>query len=150
MTLREPRLGPSIDFALLADAIQVAGDRIHVLGGGWDTLWVHSFPATVHSLAVGMKIRVPWNKANERFVVEVDLEDEDGFSLFADEKARHPFELGRPSGLPHGTDLSVVWTQPFHHLELPKPGNYSFVIRIDGDVAERIRFRAAATHGHGA
>ncbi len=144
---KSPAFAPSIDFALLADAIHVTDDRVHILGGGWDTLWAHGFPATIHSLAVSMRIRVPWTKANERFVVEIDLVDDDGFSILA-EKVRRPFELGRPAGLPAGSDLGMVWAQTFNHLEVPKAGNYSFVISIDGEVAERIRFRALASHPH--
>ncbi len=143
-----PALSPSIDFALLADAVQVSDDRVHILGGGWDTLWTHGFPATIHSLAVAMRLRVPWTKANERFVVEVDLVDDDGFSVLGEHKVSHPFELGRPAGLPAGSDLGMVWAQGFNHLEVPKAGNYSFVIRIDGQIADRISFRAIATHRH--
>jgi hypothetical protein len=146
---RAPGQAPSIDFALLADAVQVAGDRIHVLGGGWDTLWAHGFPISVHSLAIAMRIRVPWTKANDPFVVEIDLEDEDGSSVLGDRRVSNPFELGRPPGLPHGSDLGVVWAYAFNHLELPEAGNYAFAIRIGGQVEHRVRFRVASRHGIG-
>jgi hypothetical protein len=146
---RAPGEAPTIDFALLADAVQVAGDRIHVLGGGWDTLWTHGFPVSVHSLAIAMRIRVPWTKANDPFVVEIDLEDEDGASVLGDRRVSNPFELGRPPGLPHGSDLGVVWAYTFNHLDLPDSGNYAFTIRIDGRVEQRVRFRVASRHGIG-
>jgi hypothetical protein len=140
---RAPDDEPSVDFALVADAIQVSGDRLHVLGAGWETLAAHGFPTSIHSLSVGMKLRVPWTRANRRFELEIDLEDEDGFSVLGDETVRQPFELGRPAGVLPGSDLTVVWAYAFNHLELPRPGSYSFVIRIDGHVARRTRFRAA-------
>jgi hypothetical protein len=137
----------SIDFALLADAMEVSGDRIHVLGGGWDTLWAHDFPAAIHSLAIGLKLRIPWTKANRRFVVEIDLENEDGLSILGPRRVVHPFEVGRPAGLPPGSDQTLAWGYTFHHLEIPRSGGYSFVIRIDGGLGQRIRFRAVARHG---
>ena len=142
-----PVLSPSVDFAIVADAIQVSDDRIHLLGGGWDTLWVHGFPATVHSLALGIRLRVPWTRANERFMLEIDLENEDGISVLGEHRVSQPFELGRPPGLPRGSDLGMLWAQNFYHLEVPTPGDYSFVIRIDGQLADRVRFRALA-HQH--
>jgi hypothetical protein len=138
----------SIDFAFLADGVAVAGDRIHALGAGWSAISVHGFPASVHSVSVAMRIRVPWSMGNERFLVQIDVEDEDGFSVLGENTVSHPFELGRPPGLPPGSDLGMVWAYAFNHLELPKPGNYSFVIRIDDHEAERIRFRAMSAHGH--
>jgi uncharacterized protein DUF6941 len=146
----EPALGQSvsIDFALLADAVAVSGDRVHVLGGGWDTLRTHSVPATVHSVSVAMRLRVPWTKANERFLVHLDLEDEDGLSILGEHTVSQPFELGRPSGLPPGSDLGLLWSYTFTHVELPKAGTYSFVIGIDDAMVHRIRFRVVAAHAH--
>jgi hypothetical protein len=138
----------SIDFALLADAVAVSGDRVHLLGGGWDTLRVHSVPATIHSVSVAVRLRVPWTKANERFVVHVDLEDEDGSSILGEHTVTQPFELGRPSGLPPGSDLGLLWSYAFTHVELPKAGTYSFVIGIDDAVVQRVRFRVVAVHPH--
>jgi hypothetical protein len=59
MDLAPDSLGPTVDVALLADAVQAVRGKLFILGGGWDTLWVRSFPARHPSLAIGLRLRVP-------------------------------------------------------------------------------------------
>ena len=71
-------LGPTVDIALLADAVQAVRGKLFVLGGGWDTLWVRDVPARHPSLAIGLRLRVPvsWHSGQLRLAVE--LQDADG------------------------------------------------------------------------
>ena len=71
-------LGPSVDVALLADAVQAVRGKLFILGGGWDTLWVHKFPARHASLAIGLRLRVPVSWASEELKLSVELQDADG------------------------------------------------------------------------
>ena len=66
-------LGPGVDVALLADAVQAVRGKLFILGGGWDTLWVQRFPARHPSLAIGLRLRVPVSWASDSLKIS-DLE----------------------------------------------------------------------------
>ena len=74
-------LEPSVDIALLADAVQASQGKLYVLGGGWDVLTVRSLPARHPSMGIGLRVRVPWGWPGESVVLEVELQDEDGWSV---------------------------------------------------------------------
>ncbi len=131
--------GPAIDFAILADAVQASGGKIYVLGGGWDTLFVRGFPATVPSLGVGLRVRVPWSDAGRRFSLLVDLVDEDGQSVLPS-PLRHILVLQRTGTMPEGSDLGAVRAFTFNNVPLPKAGGYAFSIGIEGAEQTRLRF----------
>ena len=76
-------IGPTIDVALLADAVQAVRGKLFVLGGGWDTLWVRSFPARHPSMAIGLRLRVPSSWRADVLDLSVDLQDADGAPLIA-------------------------------------------------------------------
>ena len=48
----------SIEWLILADAAEVVGGKLYVMGGGWDRLTVHSQSAK-KNLAVALALRVP-------------------------------------------------------------------------------------------
>lgn len=133
-------LEPSVDFALIADAVQAVGGKLYVMGGGWDTLWVRSTPARHHSLAIGVRIRIPWTHAGVPLSVSIDLQDEDGQSVFKSGPLLHRLTVQRPSGLPDGSDIGVVRAFTFNNVPFLKAGGFSFVIAIDGAERKRIRF----------
>lgn len=134
-----PALEPSVDFALLADALHASGGKLYVLGGGWDTLWVRSFPARHHTLAIGARIRVPWTLADRPMQLTIDLVDEDGHQVF--NTLRHEFKVSRPRGLPDGSDIGVVRAFTFNNVPFEKAGGYGFLLAIDGEERKRLRFQ---------
>ena len=76
-------IGPTVDVALLADAVQAVRGKLFVLGGGWDTLWVRSFPARHSSMAIGLRLRVPSSWGADLLKLSVELQDADGAPLLA-------------------------------------------------------------------
>lgn len=135
---------PEIDFAILADGVHASAGKIYVLGGGWDTIFVREFPARHHTLGLGLRIRVPWNRTDEELALTIDLVDEDGKSLFGERTPVQRFRVGRPPGLPDGSDVGFVRTMTFNGLVFPKPGGYAFLVRIDDEECARVRFRVLA------
>lgn len=133
-------LEPSVDFALIADAVQAVGGKLYVMGGGWDTLWVRQLPARHHSLAIGARLRIPWTYAGRALSLTIDLQDEDGKSVFATGPLKHTLTVGRPPGLPDGSDIGVVRAFTFNNVPFAKPGGFSFVMAIDDHERKRIRF----------
>ncbi len=133
---------PTVEFAILADAVQAVAGKLFILGGGWDTLFVSSFPAHHHSLGIALRLRVPWAAAGSTLSLSIDLEDEDGGSILAGKKLRHEFVTQQPRGLPEGSDLGIVRAFTFNNVPLPRPGSYSFVIAVDAHEVHRLRFFA--------
>ena len=138
---------PQVEFAVLADAATAAEGKLYVHGAGWDTIWANAFPVSHPSLAIALRITVPWTRANQPFELDIDLEDEDGASILAElgsPRPRQTFELARPEGVPPGSDLGLVYTFTFNGLPFTRAGGYAFVLRLDGREANRLRFREAA------
>jgi hypothetical protein len=133
-------VNPAVDFALLADAVQALSGKLYVLGGGWDILTLSSFPARHPSLAIGIRVRVPWSRADEEIRIGVDLQDEDGRRVLPGPELVHEIKVRRPEGLPQGSDIGLVRSFTFNNLLFESPGAFSFVISINGEVSARLRF----------
>jgi hypothetical protein len=117
--------------AMLADAAVVQGGKLYIHGGGWDTLWVETLPATQPAMAFAWIFQVEYSEALEeiRFVVELLDEDEapTGSRLEAALNAGHP--PGSRRGAP--VFIPLQWT--LNLVEFPHAGGY----RIRVSVGER-------------
>lgn len=139
MDFGDSTLEPSVDVALLADAVQASQGKLFILGGGWDVLTVRSLPARHPSMGIGLRVRVPWGWPGDSVRLDVELQDEDGKSVLPSSLSA-PVPVRRPNHLPEGQDLTVVRALTFTNLVFRSEGGYSFVISIDGEVRERLRF----------
>ena len=116
-----------VEWLILADAAQINGNKLFLLGGGWNQLAINSRPAS-HHMAVAVSFRVPWSETNRKHSFEVQIADGDGKTL-----GRVPgqFEVGRPPGLPPGSpqrgQIAVDMT-----LQLETLGSYMITAAIDG------------------
>ncbi|GIU91997.1 MAG: hypothetical protein KatS3mg011_0903 [Acidimicrobiia bacterium] len=131
---------PAVEFALLADSVQVVQGKLYVLGGGWDTLFVPDFPARHPALGIGLRVRVPWSWTDRVLVIGVDLQDEDGNRVLPSPPLAQGVKVKRPVGIPEGSDIGVARSFTFYNLTFPREGAYSFVVTLDGEVATRLRF----------
>ena len=137
-------LGPSVDVALLADAVQAVRGKLFILGGGWDTLWVQRFPARHPSLAIGIRLRVPVSWAAESLKLSVELQDADGQALLP-RALSHDIKLPPASQhSPHATDYGLIRSFTFNNLLFREEGPYSFVISVDDEPVSRLRFTVRA------
>ncbi|MCY3653010.1 MAG: hypothetical protein OXG89_08315, partial [bacterium] len=87
---------PSVEFAMVADAVQAVGGKLYILGGGWELLYVESFPARHPSIGIGMRLRVPW-PYQDSFRLSVDLMDEDGRSLLGNSRFSRTIRVRPPA-----------------------------------------------------
>ncbi|MEX1124864.1 MAG: hypothetical protein WEE53_04290 [Acidimicrobiia bacterium] len=143
MDLAPDSLGPTVDVALLADAVQAVRGKLFVLGGGWDTLWVRSFPARHPSLAIGLRLRVPSSWGEEFLKVSVELQDADGAPMLPQLLA-HTVHLPTHSQSSVTTDFGLIRSFTFNNLLFRKEGSYSFVISVDDEPVSRLRFAVRA------
>jgi len=140
-------IGPTVDVALLADAVQTARGKLFVLGGGWDTLWVRQLPARHPSLAIGLRLRVPFSWSAESLELSVELQDEDGHPMLP-RPLSHDVKL--PSTRPPSStasDFGLIRSFTFNNLQFDREGAYSFVISVDGEPVSRLRFTVRARIG---
>ena len=124
---------------LLADFAQVSDGKLTVVGGGWSLTGPEPAP-----FGIAILIRVPWDQANQRHVMRLELLDADGNAVETDAESGDgeepivffddvPFEVGRPAGLKPGTPLDfpvAINSGPV----LLAPGRYEWRLTIDGNV----------------
>jgi hypothetical protein len=129
---------------LLCDHAQEVGGKLYVLGGGWSIY--RGSPVT---MALAVKISVPWDGANVPHDFSARLVTEDGMdpalpgpegsSVDTRIEFQGRFEAGRPPGLAPGSDLDAPWVVNIAGLPLP-PGRYEWQMQIDGEIADRVAF----------
>ena len=136
-------LGPTVDVALLADAVQAVRGKLFILGGGWDTLWVRAFPARHPSLAIGLRLRVPSSWGEEMLKLSVELQDADGAPLLP-HPLSHNIKLPAHPQPPSATDFGLIRLFTFNNLLFGREGSDSFVISVDDEPVSRLRFSVRA------
>lgn len=128
---------------LMADAAQVADGKLFVLGGGLQLL-----PARPQPVAIALLLKVPWDRANLPHEWKLELLDEDGMPVFANDRpvlVAGQFEAGRPAGWPPGTPLQVPLAINFSAVPVRPGGAYTWRLAVD-DTSEpswRVGFRVA-------
>lgn len=125
------------DCFVLADSAQVLGNKLFVLGGGWDTIWVRKFP-TDHSFAICVGIRVPWEHTNEPHTLTIAIETADGDSVG---EISGSFEAGKPAGMVKGS-AQLICLAFTSHLRIEQPGRFQLRASIDGTELKAIGFSA--------
>lgn len=126
---------------LLCDAAQSVGGKLYILGGGWSQLQVPEGGAL--TVALAMKVTIPWDRSNERIPLRVVLVTDQGSPVNLggmDVEARTDLEVGRPPGLTRGTPLDANLALNFVGLPLPA-GGYAWLCEVDGSPKARTPFR---------
>ncbi len=119
---------------LLADAAQEVNGKLYVLGGGWSVTGPDLPP-----MAIAIKLDVPWSDANSQHTFVLDLVDQDGRPVPAGDsggvRAEGTFEVGRPVGLPAGSDIDFAFVVSIPPFPI-SPGRFTWKLSIDGDSHE--------------
>jgi hypothetical protein len=125
--------------ALLADAAQVTGGKLYVLGGAFDTITARSFPVVYRSIAVVLVAEVGPGDRNRDLPLRISLQDEDGADLGVESVGN--LRVGAPSSLPAGASTVVPLVGAFGNVRFPKAGGYVFVVEHEGAELAHIPFR---------
>jgi hypothetical protein len=121
---------------MLADSAQEVGGKLYILGGGWSLTGPDPSPS-----AIAVKLEIPWDRANHRYPLVLELLDADGQPVLlpADEpgdpqplRIEAQFEAGRPAGLTPGTPLDGAFAVNLGPIPL-EAGRYAWKLWIDGD-----------------
>lgn len=121
----------------LADfAQQDPVNKVHAIGIGWSVTQTPTPPQAVVAL-----VHVPWTQTNEQLGFQLALTDGDGRPVEVDAGAgvqpimiEGGFEIGRPAGIPHGTEieLPIVVNIPAG-LPLQPGSRYVWRLYVDGE-----------------
>lgn len=132
---------------LLCDHAEVADGKLFVNGGGWDQISANGGPT-----GIAVLVQVPWVNTNEQKKITVSLMDHDGRSVTGASPAGETpikfeitFEVGRPPGVPHGSDVGVPFALNFPPLALTPAQSYYWLVEIDGEEVGRASFRTRQT-----
>lgn len=125
--------------AMLADAAQVQGGKLFVLGGGFDTISARTIPVVHRSLTLAMVAEVEPDERHRDLEIAIELVDEDGAPL--DVEAKGKLRVGAPPNLPPGSASIVPIVSPFYNIRFPEAKGYVFVISFEGEELARVRFR---------
>ena len=120
-----------VEWLILADAAQVLGGKLYMMGGGWDRLTVNQPLPIIRPAAVAVAVSVPWGQTNRRHDLRLEMETIDG-EIAATVDAN--FEVGRPAGIKAGYTQRVQLALQFN-FELKAFGE--FVIRASLNGIER-------------
>lgn len=130
-----------IEWLILADAAQVVGAKLYLLGGGWDKLTVNrAFPFD-QKCALALSITVPWNETNQKhsFEIEIISEDSDTEQPKSLMKVGGQFEVGRPPGIRQGQEQRFQLAIETN-LRIETAGTKTIITRIEGQEMRRLDF----------
>lgn len=112
---------------LLADSAQAVAGKLYVLGGGWSMTGPQPTPS-----AIAIKFEVPWESANRRHKVRIELLDSDGNAVQVPGPegpqamlVQADLEVGRPPGLTPGMPLDSTFAINIGPLPL-RAGRYEW------------------------
>jgi len=116
-----------VEWLVLADAAEVVGNKLYLMGGGWDRLTVTAnFPVAQH-FGIAISVLVPWEETEKVHDFVMDVQSPQG-KLLASIEAE--FEVGKPSD---PTPRLQRWQFASSvDLGLEGPGRYSVVIHLNG------------------
>ena len=127
----------NIEWIVLADAAQVVGGKLYLIGGGWEMLNLSSGLGSEHRMAIAASYRVPWLETNQDQTIDMDIVHEDGGDPIFELKGQ--FQVGRPPGIPAGKDQRFQFAAEVV-IKIEKFGGYTLTARIEGQPDTRTSF----------
>ncbi len=117
---------------MLAQAVLVENNKLHILGGGCDSFKVGQ------AQAVAVLATVPWNQANRRFHWELALLDADGRNVVSkmggvlrDVRISDQFSVSPVTDVPPGSPIKLAFEVSIGPSPLPA-GRYVWRFSLDG------------------
>jgi hypothetical protein len=133
---------------LLADSAQEVNGKLYILGGGWNVMGSPPSP-----MAVAIHIHVPWDRTNIQHAWLLELVDHDSEPVMVPGPVGEQavlvggnFEIGRPPGVPYGSELGVSLAVTIGQLPLVPGGRYVWRLTLDGQTNDdwRLPFSVVA------
>jgi hypothetical protein len=133
---------------MLCDSAQAVSGKLYILGGGWTVIGPEPSPT-----AIAILVRVPWDEANRRHRLRLELVSEDGNPVrIQGPQGLRPlridaeFEVGRPPGHRPGRPLPIVFGMNIGPLPLQPDSHYEWRCYINDETRDdwRLEFSTRA------
>ena len=99
----------TIEMLTLANHVEAINGLLYLSGAGWNRV-TRRYPKggvpTPHNFGIGVSVLVPWTEANRKHHLSLRIEDEDQHEQTS---VNGELEVGRPAGVPEGSDLRPCW-----------------------------------------
>ncbi len=130
-----------VEWLILADAAQVVGGKLYLLGGGWDRLTVNKEFPVDQRCAVALSMLVPWHETNQKHSFEVEIVSEDNITEESKSlvKVEGQFEVGRPPGIRQGQGQRFQLAIDMN-LRIETAGTKTVIARIEGQPMKNLNF----------
>jgi len=126
---------------ILCDYAEAINGKLYIMGGGWTIC-----PPGPRFMAVAIRINVPWEETNTKHQLNLFLQDGEGNAISLGEppmpvEKSGEFEVGRPPGIPQGTEMDFTAVLGFINLPLLPDTGYRWQLEISGEPAGHVSFR---------
>jgi len=130
-----------VEWVMLADRAEILGNKLYVMGGGWDVVTVLGPLPAQHLCGIAASFLADWNNdTNRPHDVEVEVQSEDGVQIWA---MRGQLEVGRPPGIRPGQRQRTQIAANLG-LSLPTLGTYVVIARVGDEELARVQFNVVA------
>jgi hypothetical protein len=138
------------DFRVLgffpADHAEAVNGKVYVNGGFWNMLRFASFPA-VTTFSLVAVIEVPFRAYHQNHSFSLGLEDADKNALPL--QIEGEFRVGSEPHMRTGDPTVMPFAVTVNSFVFEKPGDYSFVVGVDGHGLDRFPVRVVQVAGAG-
>ncbi len=126
---------------LLCDYAEVVNGKLYIMGGGWTNC-----PPGPRFMTVAIRVNVQWSETNAKHQLALFLQDAEGNHVELGEPPQPvektgEFEVGRPPGIPQGTEMEFTAVFGFINLPIKPDAGYRWQLEIDGEPAGHASFR---------
>ena len=125
-----------------ADHAAAESGKVYANGAYWSTLHFSSFPAALPSMALVAVVQQPFSAAHADHEFAISLEDADGKEQGLD--VRGSFRAAPGLQSKYGEPNVIPITVPISGLPFQAPGDFVFVLRVDGEELARYSIRVIA------
>jgi len=124
----------TIEFLLLANHAEVQNGLLYASGAGWSDIFRPPHgpegQVQVNHFGIGASISIPWEETNQPHRLSISIQREEGDAELS--RIETDVEVGRPPGLPVGTEQRAVFGIGAD-MAFPEQGGYRVVATVDGD-----------------
>lgn len=123
-----------------ADHAAVENGKVYASGAFWTVLRFPQFPAVLPAVSLVAVIRVPFhaNLAEHSLAIGLVDQDEKAVGMRIEGMFRTAPTIEQKYGAPSLTAVAF----PIHGLRIDRPGEYAFVLSVDGKLLDRYHFAA--------
>jgi hypothetical protein len=125
-----------------ADHATVAQGKVYINGAFWTVVTHASYPVVEPQLTIVAVLRVPWPAYERDHAFVVTMQDADGRPVPL--RIEGAFRVDANPVAKEGEPTIVPVTANVQNLSIPAPGDYTFILWVDGEEVARYSVKALA------